>query len=422
MTQCDEGISTPARDIEARVNDLARTLRELVGQRPVALFDWPNYPNAGDHFIWLGEKVLFKNRLGCEVLYECTLHQLDILRVTRLPPETVLVIHGGGNFGDLWDHHQRFREAIIAAFPDRRIIIMPQTVHFVSRERLEQSARGMRLHPDLHVMARDQDSLATLRSRMGLSNCHLHIDSAFALQPIISALLATFTAKPERDVLYLLRRDIESARTAPPADSSARYDWGRADDMARFAIDTPSPESIDPARDIFDGELDSYSWRQLWAAVRLFSEGRRIVTDRLHGHILAIMMRKEHDLHDNSYGKNSAFYTTWTRASPLVRFVGQAERGLDSAPPSNRNHSARGATLPRWPSSQKSEHVGEIATHRAKALGHHHPISKSRSLCVAEFFPHRISDSTRRHWKSVRSNPLDRSKRTIGDTPRGIGR
>ena len=374
MTHCDEVISTPARDIEARVDELARTLRELVGQRPIALFDWPNHPNAGDHFIWLGEKVLFKNQLGCKVLYQCALHQLDILSVTRLPPETVLVIHGGGNFGDLWSHHHRFREAIIAAFPDRRIIIMPQTVHFISGERLEQSARGMKLHPDLHVMARDQNSLAILRSRMGLANCYLHIDSAFALQPIVTALLATFVAKPERDVLYLLRRDLEAARTAPSADGATRHDWARADDMAPFAIDTPSPNSIDAARDIFDGEFDAYSWRQLWAAIRLFSKGRRIVTDRLHGHILAIMMGKEHDLHDNSYGKNSAFYTTWTHPSPLATFVGQAEKGSGVAPLSNWNHSAQGAEL-----RKESEHFEGGRHPRAKELGHHHPISKSRA-------------------------------------------
>ena len=413
MTQCDDGISTPARDIEARVNDLARTLRELVGERPVALFDWPNHPNAGDHFIWLGEKVLFKKRLGCEVLYECTLHQLDILRVTRLPPETVLVIHGGGNFGDLWHHHQRFREAIIAAFPDRRIIIMPQTVHFVSRERLERSARGMRLHPDLHVMARDQDSLATLRSRMGLSNCYLHIDSAFALQPIVTALLATLAAKPERDVLYLLRRDIESAGRAPSADSASQYDWGRPDDMARFAVDTPSPESIDPARDTFDGELDAYSWRHLWAAIRLFSEGRRIVTDRLHGHILAIMMRKEHDLHDNSYGKNSAFYKTWTHATPLATFGGQAERGLDSTPLSNRvaRQARSGQCAIITPYYNESYEVLRRCINsvldQTVAADH---------FMVADGFPQDWIDGA-----GVRHIRLDRGHADFGDTPRGIG-
>jgi len=323
MTQQQTKIASGTGNLQAAINDLTQTLHDLIGQRPIALIDWPNYPNVGDHLIWLGEKVLFKNRLGCNVLYECPLWQLDMHRVTALPPETVLVMQGGGNFGDLYGHHHRLREAIIAAFPGRRTVIMPQTVHFVSRERLEQSARCMMLHPDLHIMARDQDSLMTLRSQMGLSNCYLHIDSAFALQPIVTSLLATITAEPECNVVYLLRRDVEAAQTVTLAEGATRYDWAQMNDLTLFAVDTPNSKSIDQAREIFSGNFDARSWRQLCAAVRLFSKGRRIVTDRLHGHILAIMMRKEHDLYDNSYGKNSAFYKTWTHASPLVTFVGR---------------------------------------------------------------------------------------------------
>jgi pyruvyl transferase EpsO len=325
MTQWEVKIAGATSDFQAPVNDLTQTLRNLVGQRPVALFDWPSYPNAGDHFIWLGQKVLFKSQLGCNVLYECSLHQLDMHRVASLPPETVLVMQGGGNLGDLYVHHQRFREAIIAAFPSRRVVIMPQTVHFVNRERLEQSAQRMLLHPDLHVMARDPDSLMTLRLQMGLSNCYLHIDSAFALQAIVTALLETITAEPERDVVYLLRRDNEAAGTVVLAEGATRHDWERMDDLTPFAVDPPNSKSIDLARDVFNGQVDAYSWRQLCAAVRLFSKGRRIVTDRLHGHILAIMMRKEQDLYDNSYGKNSAFYKTWTHVCPLVTFMGPLE-------------------------------------------------------------------------------------------------
>jgi tetratricopeptide (TPR) repeat protein len=103
-----------------------------------------------------------------------------------------------------------------------------------------------------------------------------------------------------------------------------------------FASDIPNSNSIGPARDIFNENFDALSWRQLCAAVRLFSKGRRIVTDRLHGHILAIMMRKEHDLYDNSYGKNSAFYKTWTGASPLVTFIGRMASGTPSEVKSSR--------------------------------------------------------------------------------------
>ena len=336
------------RDPAAHIDDLARTLGELVGERPIALLDWPFYPNAGDHFIWLGEKILFRHRLRSEIIHECSLQKVDFLALSRLPAETVFVMHGGGNFGDLYPHHQRLREAVVAAFPDRRILVMPQTVFFQDPEQLERSARCMILHPDLHVIARDRGSLATLRSRMGLANCYLHIDAAFALQQIVTELVKNVAVAPRHDTVCLLRDDIEAATIAPPVEGVQRFDWMRAEDLAEFAANVPDIGAIPVARDTFRGPFDSYSWQRLCAAVRRLCDGRRIVTDRLHGHILAVMMGKHHEFHDNSYGKNAAFRETWTRGNPLMTFVRGAQRASDTLPaaglPAHRVPSQRGIT------------------------------------------------------------------------------
>lgn len=310
-----ESQTKPATQIDA----LVATLDSLVGGRPVAFFDWPEYPNAGDHFIWLGEKLIFKHRLGVKVVYECELSKVDFRRLSALPPQVAFVMHGGGNFGDLYVAHQRMREAIISAFPDRRIIIMPQTVMYRDPARQDRSTRVLSLHPDLHVIARDQVSFDTLTGQMRLSNCYLHIDSAFALQPIVTSLVAAIAARPELEALYLIRRDGESG---PPFEhGSVGLDWSKQDDLAGLVDGGPAIHMIDIARDAFDSESDAKSWGRLCAAVRLFAGARRIVTDRLHGHILAVMMGKPHHLHDNNYGKNSAFCLAWTYRNRLVRFV-----------------------------------------------------------------------------------------------------
>jgi len=413
--------SAPSGNEAAKIDDLARCLERLVEGRPVALFDWPSYANAGDHFIWLGEKVIFKHRLRSKILYECSLQHLDFLRLARLPPEAIFVMHGGGNFGDLHSHHHRLREAIIAAFPDRRIVLMPQTVWFHRHERLKQSARVLSLHSDLHIIARDQDSFETLTTRMGLHNCHLHIDSAFALQPIVTDIVAEMAMAPERDVVHLLRRDAEAS------DISARradaLDWATQDDLAKLVDRGPAIQAIAIARDIFDTEFDAKSWGRLCAAIRLFGTARRIVTDRLHGHILAVMMGMEHDLYDNSYGKNSAFCLSWTNNNPLLRFVGPSKRspsprakGFRS--PATEASAADSKTPPPKPLAaivtpyfKESRATLErcIRSVREQTVPVDH-------ILVADGFPQDWIDQT-----GVRHVRLDRSHGDYGDAARSTG-
>ena len=56
--------------------------------------------------------------------------------------------------------------------------------------------------------------------------------------------------------------------------------------------------------------------------VRLLSRGHRIATDRLHAHILSLMLGIPHYAADNLTGKVHAFIDCWTGSSPLVTKVG----------------------------------------------------------------------------------------------------
>jgi exopolysaccharide biosynthesis predicted pyruvyltransferase EpsI/glycosyltransferase involved in cell wall biosynthesis/GR25 family glycosyltransferase involved in LPS biosynthesis len=362
---------------ETDVSDLVDTLDRLIENRPVALLDWPLCADVGDHLIWLGEKVILKNRLRVKLLYECSLNRVDFLSLARLPPETVLLMQGGGNFGDLYRHHHRLREAVIAAHPDRRIVVMPQSVMFQSLDGLERSARAMGLHQDLHVIARDRESFGTLKDRMGLSHCYLHTDAAFALQPVVTKIVEAIRVEPKREVLYLLRRNAE-ARGELLTDVTGE-DWCSWDDLANFVDKAPAIEVIDMARETFGGEFDEISWMRICAGIYLFSTARQIVTNRLHGHILAVLMGKQHTLYDNSYGKNSTFCRAWTGGNPLLRMT-NPERAMrpmiDTTP--DPKHSPSETPVPRS-TSVDGKRLGIIVPYR------------NRAEHLAKFLPHLIS-------------------------------
>src|SRR5690606_7979271 len=66
-----------------------------------------------------------------------------------------------------------------------------------------------------------------------------------------------------------------------------------------------------------------YSGRLIADAAKLFARHQLIVTDRLHGHILACLLDRSSIVLDNSYGKNSRYVQAWTRPSELVVLNGE---------------------------------------------------------------------------------------------------
>jgi pyruvyl transferase EpsO len=56
--------------------------------------------------------------------------------------------------------------------------------------------------------------------------------------------------------------------------------------------------------------------------------GRAVVSDRLHAHVLSVLLGLPHVLLDNNYGKVRAVYDTWTSACELAHWVDSPEEAL----------------------------------------------------------------------------------------------
>ena len=69
----------------------------------------------------------------------------------------------------------------------------------------------------------------------------------------------------------------------------------------------------------------------------LLSQGRVVLTDRLHGHILCVLLDIPHVLLDNSHGKVSNFHVRWTRDCRGVVFASDASEALEGLQELNRD-------------------------------------------------------------------------------------
>ncbi|MCL2385790.1 MAG: polysaccharide pyruvyl transferase family protein, partial [Alphaproteobacteria bacterium] len=154
----------PEATIERLQREITRVLGpELEGVRSFALVDFPHHENVGDSAIYLGELEWLQRHLGFVPGYVCSYGNFSAEELQRAVPEGPILIHGGGNFGDIWPHHHAFREAVLTAFPNRRIIQLPQTIHFDDLAARDRAAQKITDHGNFLLFVRDQRSFDLAR-------------------------------------------------------------------------------------------------------------------------------------------------------------------------------------------------------------------------------------------------------------------
>lgn len=289
------------------------------------LLDVPAHSNVGDHAIHLGELALIRT-LGGRIVYRSNL-QTNIWAMVEREPEAAILLHGGGNLGDLWPRHQLFREEVSRRFPYREIVVMPQTVWFRTKESLEQAKRAFGGHRFLTLMLRDRPSLSFCVEHFD-ARTYLCPDPAFALRLRAREL-------PSKPVIALLRTDKERRVGTPPLlDDIPTVDWTGSGSLPLWTsagIATRTQSRLRGhgasllASKLIPRTYDPVARYHVSRGARILSRGKVVITDRLHGHVLSMILGIPHVVLDNSYGKVLSFVNTWSIKSPLVRIARSVE-------------------------------------------------------------------------------------------------
>ncbi len=289
----------------ALLSALYRTHVELGSH--YALVDFPDHANVGDSAIWLGELALLRQITGRDPCYVSTWHDFDLDAFRDACPDGVLFLHGGGNLGDIWPHHQRFREDILANVRDRPVVQLPQSIHFRVPSEVDRFAALVADHPDFVLYVRDTRSLDFAREHLACPS-HLAPDSAYALGEQSRAVA-------QCDVLMLMRTDDERQGYAlPSAELATVVDWLEDDAHLPVGIDAKARKAQAVSR------VDR--------GLRLLAQGRVVVTDRLHGHILADLLGISHVVLDNDYGKIAAYLDAWPAPDAIVTKASTIEHAM----------------------------------------------------------------------------------------------
>ncbi len=291
----------------------------------ICLLDPPGHSNVGDQAILLGELAFLRKHFP-----DARISFFDVDNYSGscdrfIEQSSIILLHGGGNFGDIWPRHHALRLHILERFAHRRIVQLPQSISFADSTGLAETSRAIGRHPDFHLLARDHASAALAEANFGCPVI-LAPDMAFCMGPLARE-------RPCVDLFCLLRTDKEVATDhrqllAALTASGAQLESGDwisepLDRVKRLdrALSRHSHRHPGTAWLINAAMLrvrEEYARRRLAAGVAMLSRGRAVVTDRLHAHILSCLLDIPNFVFDSMDGKVAAFHAAWTHRSPLA--------------------------------------------------------------------------------------------------------
>ncbi|MBD2579632.1 polysaccharide pyruvyl transferase family protein [Oscillatoria sp. FACHB-1406] len=354
MTSPNTSLSLHSGSMELKrsLSESLKKLDYLSEFKSCALLDYPNYLNLGDRAIWVGAFLALTEVLNLNISYIASEGDFSDRALAERAERLPIFLNGGGNFGDLWPKIQTFRERIISQYRDRPIIILPQSIYYVDRENLKKTAALFNAHPNLTLFLRDRISYDLAVENF--PNCRLFLAPDMAFQ------MVGLPGLPQRDrahssTLYLCRDDRElDKRFAPSAINQPNlvvedwhsYSWLLGTQKSQFiqaiaslvregwqrGLATPDAWLARQNWDSFHPQLEKFkhsygelmqrqSWSFLYSAFYQLSQHRFVITNRLHAHILCVILEIPHIFLPNSYHKNEAFYESWTSRIPFCKFV-----------------------------------------------------------------------------------------------------
>lgn len=313
-----------SQDVSSRLRRRLRaTLSEALGTtRKVAVVGAPAYVNPGDSAIWLGTMRLLAE-LDVEVRYACSTADLNLSRLRADLPDGLIILQGGGNLGGRYPEDERPRRAVLDEAREYPVLVMPQSWYGGTDATLSRFAKVLPERADVTLLARDDATariLGTLPARTRLSP-----DAAWGLDGVPGP-----RAVAPIPVLWLVRRDEERVDRGPvPLGPRERMaSWMS---LPRHGAAPPMPLQLPPSWCAAAHDLSRIAAERLWRGWTLLADASVVVTDTLHGHIMATLSGVPNIALDNSYGKVSATFRTWTSAAPDAHWADSWDSARDLA-------------------------------------------------------------------------------------------
>ena len=278
----------------------------------IVLCDVPNHGNLGDQAIALAEEA-YLSGLGLHYKEVDQIGDIEDLVYYRhiLSADTTVILHGGGNMGSLYKSFEFLRAADIGAFPQGKIISMPQTADYRDAEGRMLSRYMRHVYGSakkVMLLARDKPSFAVMNKLFPSVRVELTPDIVMTYETPY----AHVPLEGRQGALVAFRSDGEVASHPTFEDVANRLN----------VLELSGVKKTDTALGT-GGMLNIPADKRepmVFAKLEEFSRARIVVTDRLHGMVMSAITGTPCVAFNNSNGKVKALYETWLSSCPFIRF------------------------------------------------------------------------------------------------------
>lgn len=294
---------------EFNVHSLKDSLVENSGRQKIVLFGTPIHGNIGDHLIAEAELMFLKKYVPDVLIYEIPLEFYELERCFLshvIGKDDLILISGGGWLGSLWPYEEKIVHEICDFYKENMIVIFPQTIYYESNNPIADKLlhRAQKIYKDcknLTLTVRDKQSY-----KFAISNfqCDILLLPDMAL---IYDLNYSNKKKVNIKVVMCLRND----RERELSNKKRTYLESSLKKVQVIKIDTVINKNINPKN----------RKQYINNICNIMREAHLVITDRLHGMLMATISGVPCLAVDNSTSKVRNVYETWLRDNQDIIFL-----------------------------------------------------------------------------------------------------
>lgn len=274
----------------------------------ILVFFCPDYGNLGDVGIYIAQKNFLEDNMPhfeiIDIPVNKTLEGISWFR-KRVQTKDLIVMSGGGFFGDLYPLMEHYRQMIVKYFQTVPVISFPQSTFFSDTNRgvklIKRSRKIYSIHRDLTLIGRDTNSYLFIQTHF--SGCIAEL-----MPDIVLSMKESEDHHHREGVVFCWRSDFESGigkHEKSTTEAVLMKLWQNVKFMDTLI--ECEDMSIQNLIKLFNGMIQTFRSAEL------------VVTDRLHGMLFCCLTKTPCIAINDKYNKVANSYQTWLKDIPYVK-------------------------------------------------------------------------------------------------------